>query len=147
MSRALAESSAMKHVLASPTFSINEKLGVLSALGERLGCPRIVSDFLAQLVKKNRVGCIPEIADAFAAFADQAAGKRQVSISSARAFAPAEQDQLRHRLRDLLHTDVDLTFQTDPGLLAGLQIRIGSTVIDNTVRGRLTAMRAALTKE
>jgi len=42
---------------------------------------------------------------------------------------------------------VDLTFHTKPELLSGLQIRIGSTVFDSTVRGRLTAMQGVLSKE
>src|SRR5207249_12190615 len=58
-----------------------------------------------------------------------------------------EQNRLRSRLRDLLRRDVDLTFHTTPELLAGLQIRIGSTVFDSTVRGRLTAMQGVLSKE
>ncbi|MDE3035430.1 MAG: F0F1 ATP synthase subunit delta, partial [Nitrospirota bacterium] len=53
----------------------------------------------------------------------------------------------RRQLRDLLKHDVDLTFQTDPALLAGLQIRIGSTVVDSTLRSRLTAMQGRLTRE
>ncbi len=147
LSRALAESAPLKHVLASPAFAIEEKLAVLSSLSERLGCLAVVNGFLAQLVKKNRVGFIPEIADAFAALADQAKGARRVLVASAIALGQAEQEGLRGRLRDLLRTDVDLTFQTEPRLLSGLQIRIGSTVIDNSVRGRLTAMRTLLTKE
>lgn len=147
LSGALAESAPLKHVLASPAFSSQEKVDVLSALSGRLGCPPMVNGFLAQLVKKNRAGFIPEIADAFALLADQAKGARQVTVASAAALSPGEQEGLRSRLRDLLHTDVDLTFQTEPRLLSGLRIRIGSTVIDSTVGSRLTAMRALLTKE
>lgn len=147
LSRAFVESAPLKHVLASPAFAVEQKLAVLSSLSERLGCPTVVNGFLSQLVKKTRIGFIPEIADAFAALADQAKGTRQIAVTSAAALSQAEQDGLRARLRDLLRTDVDLTFLTEPRLLSGLRIRIGSTVIDNTVRGRLTAMRALLTKE
>ena len=147
LTRALTESAPLKHVLASPVFSSQEKVDVLSALSGRLGCPPMVNSFLAQLVKKNRAGFIPEIADAFALLADQAKGARQVTVASAGALSPAEQEGLRSRLRDLLRTDVDLAFRTEPRLLAGLQIRIGSMVIDSTVGSRLTAMRALLTKE
>ena len=147
LSRALAESAPLKHVLASPAFSTEEKVGVLSALSGRLGCPPAVNGFFAQLVKKNRAGFIPEIADAFALLADQARGARQVTVASAAALSPAEQEGLRSRLRDLLHTDVDINFQTEPRLLAGLQIRIGSKLIDSTVGSRLTEMRSLLTKE
>jgi len=147
LGRILSDTASLKHVLASPTFSLNEKQEVLSALSRRLKCPPIVDRFLAQLVKKNRVGFVPEIADAFATLVDQAKGTQQVAITSAATLSPAQQKDLRARLRTLLGRDVDLTFQTEPGLLSGLQIRIGSTVFDSTVRGRLTAMQTLLTKE
>jgi F-type H+-transporting ATPase subunit delta len=147
LAHALSDSGSLKHVLASPVFSLEEKLAVLSALSQRLACPPIINRFLAQLVKKNRVAFLPEIADAFAALVDEAKGTRQVVVTSAAALSSAEQNRLRSRLRDLLRRDVDLTFHTTPELLSGLQIRIDSTVFDSTVRSRLTAMQGVLTKE
>jgi len=147
LGHALSASASLKHLLASPAFGLEEKLAVLSALSQRLTCPPIINRFLAQLVKKNRVAFLPEIADAFATLVDEAKGTRQVMVTSATALSSAEQNRLRSRLRDLLRRDVDLTFHTKPELLSGLQIRIGSTVFDSTVRGRLTAMQGVLTKE
>jgi F-type H+-transporting ATPase subunit delta len=147
LARAISESPSLKHVLASPAFGFDEKRAVLSALSQRLGCPPVVNDFLAQLVKKNRVEFLQEIAEEFVTLADQAKGTRQVEVTSAQALSATEQDGFRNRLRELLRHDVDLTFQTEPALLSGLQIRIGSTVYDSSVRNRLTAMRALVTKE
>lgn len=147
LGHALSASASLKHLLASPAFGLEQKLAVLSALSQRLTCPPIINRFLAQLVKKNRVAFLPEIAHAFAALVDEAKGTRQVMVTSATTLSSAEQNRLRSRLRDLLRRDVDLTFHTKPELLSGLQIRIGSTVFDSTVRGRLTAMQGVLTKE
>ena len=147
LGRILSETDSLKHVLVSPAFSLEEKQEVLSALSRRLKCPPIVAGFLAQLVKKNRVGFLPEIANAVAALVDQAKGTQQVAITSAATLSPSQQEDLRTRLRTLLGRDVDLTFQTETSLLSGLQIRIGSTIFDSTVKGRLTAIQALLTKE
>jgi len=147
LGEAYRESSQLKHVLVSPAFGTEQKQAVLSALSRTVGCPPVVDGFLAQLVKKNRAGCLPEIADAFAVLADHAKGTQQVTVHSVGALSQTEQDGLRRRLRDLLRQDVDLTFHQDPTLLAGLQIRIGSTLVDSTLRGRLTAMQSRLTRE
>lgn len=148
---ALAEvvrsSAPLKHVLASPAFSMEEKRAVLESLSQRLGCPPVMGRFLAQLIKKNRVGFLPDIAEEFAILADQAKGTQPVAILSATPLAAETQEQLRGRLRGLLQRDVDLTFHTQPTLLAGLQIRIGSTLFDSTVRTRLETMRTLVTKE
>lgn len=147
LGRALSDSAQLKHVLASPAFGVEEKQAVLSAISRKLGCPPVVDAFLGQLVKKNRAGYLPDIADAFAALADQAKGTQAVSVTSAADLGTAEQDRLHQRLRELLRHDVVLTFHTEPNLLSGLQIRIGSTAFDSSIRGRLTAMESLLTKE
>jgi F-type H+-transporting ATPase subunit delta len=102
---------------------------------------------LGQLVKKNRVGFLPEIADAFGKLVDQLKRTQPVTVSSATALSPGEQDRIRTSLRDTLKREVDVTFQTDAGHLAGLQIHIGSTVVDSTVRGRLHDLQVLLTRE
>ena len=140
-------SASLRHIVASPAFGMDDKIAVLTTLGSRLGCPPVGQTFLGQLVRKNRVGFLPEIADAFAKLADQAKGTQQVTVSSAAALSQADQDRIKTRLREQLRREVDVTFQTDQDHLAGLQIHIGSTVVDSTIRGRLQAMRSLLTKE
>lgn len=147
LSLAMRDSVSLRHVVASPVFGMEEKIAVLIDLGGRFGCPSAGKAFLGQLVKKNRIGFLPEIADAFGKLVDQSKGTQPVTVSSAEALPPVEQDRLKTRLRDTLKRDVDITFQTDASHLAGLQISIGSTVVDSTVRGRLRAMQSLLTKE
>lgn len=147
LSQAIKDSSSLRHVVASPAFGVEEKIAVLTELGGRLGCPPDGKAFLGQLVKKNRVGFLPDIADAFAKLVDRSKGTQQVTVSSAAALPQAEQDRIKTRLRETLKREVDVTFQTDASHLAGLQIHIGSTVVDSTVRGRLKAMQSLLTRE
>ncbi|WP_053378176.1 ATP synthase F1 subunit delta [Nitrospira moscoviensis] len=147
LSRALKESVSLRHVTASPAFGMEEKIGVLTALGDRLGCPPVGKVFLGQLVKKNRVGFLPDIAEAFAKLVNQSKGTQQVTVSSAAALPSSEQERIKTRLRETLKRDVDVTFQHDAGHLAGLQIHIGSIVVDSTVRGRLNSLRTTLTRD
>jgi F-type H+-transporting ATPase subunit delta len=144
---AIKASASLRHIVASPAFGVDDKIAVLTELGTRLGCPPVGRTFLGQLVRKNRVGFLPEIAAAFAKLVDESKGTQQVTVSSAAALPPAEQDRIKTRLREMLKREVDVTFQTDQYHLAGLQIRIGSTVVDSTIRGRLQAMQSQLTKE
>lgn len=147
LGQAITESPQLRHVVASPAFGVEEKIAVLTALGDKLGCPQAGKSFLGQLVKKNRVGFLPEIADAFGKLVDQSKRTQPVTISSATALSPGEQDRIRTSLRETLKREVDVTFQTDAGHLAGLQIHIGSTVVDSTVRGRLHDLQVLLTRE
>jgi F-type H+-transporting ATPase subunit delta len=144
---AFKASAPLRHAIASPAFGMEDKIAVLTALGSRLGCPPVGQTFLGQLVRKNRVGFLPEIADAFGKLVDQSKGTQQVTVSSAAPLSQAERDRITTRLREGLGREVEVTFQTDPSHLAGLHLRIGSTVVDSTIRGRLQAMQSLLTKE
>ena len=147
LAQAIKDSSSLRHVIASPVFGVEDKIGVLTELAGRFACPPVVKAFLWQLVKKNRVRFLPDIADAFAKLVDRSKGTQQVTVSSASPWPAAEQDRIKTRLQETLKREVDVTFQTDAAHLAGLQIYIGSRVVDSTVRGRLNAMQALLTRE
>jgi len=147
LGQAIKESVALRHVVASPAFGADEKIAVLAELGSRMGCPPVGKTFLGQLVKKNRVGFLPDIAEAFAKLADASKGTQQITVSSASSLPPTEQDRISTRLREILKRQVDVSFHADARHLAGVQIHLGSTVVDSTVRGRLQAMQSLLTKE
>jgi F-type H+-transporting ATPase subunit delta len=147
LAQAIIESPALRHVIASPAFSEQDKLGVLTAVADRYGCPPLAKNFLDQLVKKNRVGFVPDIAEAFVKLVDASKGREQITVSSAAALPAHEEDRIRTKLGAVLRRDVDVTFHADAAQLAGLRIRLGSTVIDSTVQGRLAAMQRLLTKE
>lgn len=146
LASALEESTELKHVLASPVFSIEEKSSVLTACSERAGCPPTLGRFCEQLLKKNRVGVLPEIAKAFHDLMDKERGKQQVSITSAQSMDQTSREDLQGKLQGLLNSPVDVSFFEDPSLLSGIQIRIGSKVYDSTVKGQLQKMRAQLVK-
>ncbi len=147
LSQALAESTALKHVVASPAFSQAAKMSVLLELGKRQGCPGAIKGFLAQLVAKHRLDQIPASADTFGELADQAKGVKQVQVTSASALSKKDREGIQRRLGDLLEGDVSVTYQEDPRLLSGLRLQIGSTVYDSSARNRLDTLRANLAKE
>ena len=147
LGQAMKDSASLRHVVASPAFDIEAKIAVLTELSSRFHCPPEGKSFLGQLVRKNRVGFLPEIAEAFAKLVDESKGTQQVIVSSATVLPPAEQSRITARLRDTLKRDVEVTFHTDAGHLAGIRIQIGSTVVDSTVQGRLKDVQSLLTRE
>ena len=78
--------------------------------------------------------------------ADQKEQIQKVTVASAQELSSAQQRRLAEELGSYLKQKVQLTFETEPSLISGLQIRIGSKVFDSTVRGRFTRMRGLLVK-
>ena len=116
LGEAFTHSAELRHAVASPVFPEGTKLSVLIEVATKLGCPPVVKRFLDQLVKKNRVSFLPDIAEAFAKLVDESKGTQQVLVSSANALPATEQDRITTRLRDLLKRDVDVTFHTEPNM-------------------------------
>jgi F-type H+-transporting ATPase subunit delta len=141
------DSASLRHVVASPAFSMEDKIAVLTELGGRFRCPPVGKAFLAQLVKKNRIGFLSEIAEAFAKLVDESKGTQPVTVTSTTVLSAAEQNQFKTRLRDTLKRQVEVTFQTDASYLAGVRIQIGSAVVDSTVSGRLKDIHGLLTRD
>lgn len=146
LQQGLDEAPALRHVLASPVFNFEEKQAVLNELSQRMQAPPVMRDFLTQLLKKNRAMLLPEISEAFAELADQQQGVQQVWVGSAKPLQSTEKEQIKQGLSQTLHHGVEVAFEVDPHLIAGLRIKIGSRVFDNTVLGRLTGMHDQLTK-
>ena len=146
LSQALKDSSAFKHVLASPVFTLDEKLQVLTTLCDRTGCPPLMGRFCEQLLKKNRIGFLPEIAEAFKGLMIRQSGKQQIVVVSAQPVDDNMKQDILAQLGATAKREVEVDFQSDPSLLSGVQIKIGSKVYDSTVRGRLHKMRAQLVK-
>ena len=146
LAKALQESNSLKHVLASPVFTLEEKSAVLAGCSEKAKCPPAMGRFCEQLLKKSRVGVLPEIAEAFRDLMDQEKGKQQVSIISAQSIDSDSREDIQTQLQGLLKRPVDVSFKEDPLLIAGIQIRIGSKVYDSTAKGQLQKMRVQLVK-
>jgi len=146
LNQSIKESTQLKHVLASPVFTLEEKAAVLTACCQKASCPIGIDRFCSLLLKKNRVGILPEIVESFRQMIDEHRRIQPVSLISAMALDKETQSQVQTTLQSVLKRDVDLTCSTDVSLLSRIQIRIGSKVYDGTVKGRLEKMRAQLAK-
>ena len=144
---AFAKSRELRMLLQNPIIGRDKKAAVIRELAAKAGAGPIVQRFIAQVVQKNRIALLVEIHEAFARLADQASNRRVVQLSSARPFSEDSRTAIRGQLEQATKSAIDLTTNVDPRLLGGLEIRIGSTVYDGTIRRRLEQMRLALKKE
>jgi F-type H+-transporting ATPase subunit delta len=139
-------SREFRALLLSPVFTREQKDAVVTRLAAKVKCPPTTVRFLSHVVRKNRIAQIREISEAFSKLADQASNRKVVQVSAARPLTKAQQDALRTKLAQVTQSEIDLAVRVDPYVIGGLEIRIGSTVYDGTVRGHLSRLRATLAK-
>jgi F-type H+-transporting ATPase subunit delta len=139
----LAHGSAVASFLDSPQVRLPDKRALLNqALEGR--CVRSVSTFTDLLLRKKRLGAMPEITDQFEALVEQAQGIRRAHVVSAVPLAEADRARLHTTLESWTRSKVRLTAEVDPSVLGGALVRIGDRVIDRTVRTLLESIGAQL---
>ncbi|MBI2376749.1 MAG: ATP synthase F1 subunit delta [Deltaproteobacteria bacterium] len=143
-SAAIGESKDLKNVLMNPAFSLRDKQRALVVVAKALGLSRIATRFVGILVENDRVNDLGPIAVVVRELADARSGRVRVEVESAAPLTPSGEAALRSALEARTKKQIDMTVKVDPSLLGGLRARIGSTVLDGTVRTQIDRLRESL---
>lgn len=140
----VADDDAMRgDVLGNPRLSSAAKTDLfIDVCGEALS--EEGRNFLRTLGRKNRLAALPAIAEQFELLKAQQEKRMDVTIVSAYPLDAKQEDTLASALAKRLNREISITTQVDSALLGGVILRAGDTVIDGSVRGRLTRLRDAL---
>ncbi|MCO6450125.1 MAG: ATP synthase F1 subunit delta [Caldilineales bacterium] len=140
---ALQSNRKFRSSLYDPDLDTSTKLEATEGILPQ-GAPVEVRNFLGVLLENNDIGLLDEILDSLDnMIRAKVAGPQRAIVTSAVVLSDAEQDKLRERLaKDF--GPLELSFQVEPEILGGIIVRVGDRLIDDSVRGRLDALRNAL---
>jgi F-type H+-transporting ATPase subunit delta len=141
----LGESPELRLLLDSPAVSRASKHAVVEALVARLDASRTLRNFLFVVLDRRRTRLLPEIQRALDARLDERQGITRAEVTSAHELGDAEKDQLRAALARITGRRVKAQYRTDPALIAGAVVRIGSTIYNGSVSAQLERLRVRLT--
>lgn len=140
----LRQSADLRQALFNPALAVDVRVRVIDALASRLHLGREVRNFLAVLLQHDRMSAVEEIVAEFRAEMDRRQGISEIEVVSARRLDPDERRQMEQQAARLAGTQVRARFREDNSLIGGAVVRIGSTVYDGSVRGRLERMKQEL---
>ncbi len=140
----LAESRALREVLANPAIPSDEKLKVLDAIAARVNMIPQVRSFLAVIMDNQRLSELSEIVAEYHAVVDEQSGVAEAEITSARPLNDQDRAQLESQVAKLAGGRVRTTYRQDATLLGGAIVRIGSTVYDGSIRAQLQQLKQKL---
>lgn len=141
ISALLRSNAELRVVLQNPSVPHQQKLGLLDAIMSTLGGSRALRNFVAVLVDHRRIGQIDEIAQQFRHELNQRLGIAEAQVTSARELTKDEKELLQQQMIAITGKTVQATYSSDPGLLGGAVVRVGSTIYDGSVRGQLKRIR------
>jgi F-type H+-transporting ATPase subunit delta len=140
----LHESADLRQALFNPALAADVRVRVIDALAPRLHLSREVRNFLAVMLRHDRMSAIGEIVAEYRAEMDRRQGISEVEVISARRLDADERSQMEQQVARLAGTRVRARFREDNSLIGGAVVRIGSTIYDGSVRGRLDRMKQEL---
>jgi F-type H+-transporting ATPase subunit delta len=137
-------SPELREFFVNPAIPALQKVSFLDTLNKKLGLPKELRNLLAVLISNDRIGHVVEVAAAYRKLLQEQLGIRQAEIVTARELSPAEREALVAEVGKLAGAKIEASFKLDATILGGTVVRIGSTVYDGSVRGRLDRLKEAL---
>jgi F-type H+-transporting ATPase subunit delta len=140
----IEQSSELRTVWETPSIESARKRAVLDAIAGQAGLLKPIRNFFAVLIDHGRIPMVAQIARQFETELNNALGFVEADISSSRALSPDEKHGLESQVAQLTGRRVRAKYETDPELLGGAVVRVGSTIYDGSVRGQLQKLREQL---
>jgi F-type H+-transporting ATPase subunit delta len=137
-------SKELREVLLNPSFPTAKRVAILDAVNKRIGCGPKVRNFLAVLISRERLAALNEIVEEYRLEMNKRLEISDAEVVTARPLQDQEREKLEREVAELAGTRVNATFRQDKSLIGGAVVRIGSTIYDGSVRGRLERLRERL---
>lgn len=138
-------STELRIFFENPAIPAAQKIGFLDKMNEEMGMQKEMRNLLAVLIANNRISHVAEVAAAWRRIQQEQQGIHPAEIVTARDLTKDERDALVSEVAKLAGGKVDASFKLDQSILGGTVVRIGSTVYDGSVKGRLERLREILT--
>jgi len=138
------ESADLREVFLDPSFPSEQKVAILDKLNARLGMSVQVRNFIAVLIQHNRLDVLDDVLSEYRKEVNRRLGISEVQVTTARPLDANERQGIEQKVAAMTGTQVQATYHEDKSLLGGVVVRVGSTVYDGSVKGRLDRLKEQL---
>ena len=140
----VAESADLDRLVRSPVFSTVEQLAALGAVLEQANIGGLTANFLKLITTNRRLFAVRDMARAFEKLVAEHKGEATAEVTVAETLKDEHLDALRAALKSVSGKDVDLKIKVDPAIIGGLVVKLGSRMVDTSLRTKLNAIRHAM---
>jgi len=140
---ALVDSSPdLQRLVRSPAFTAEEQTRALAAVLDKAGVKGLSANFLKLVATKRRLFAVREMISDYGKLVDAAKGVKRAEVTVAEPLGDAHLAALKDALRQVSGgQSVELTVKVDPSIIGGLVVRLGSRMVDGSLRTKLNSIR------
>ena len=140
----LGDSADLKRLVRSPVFSADTQLKALIAVLDKAGITGIAANFLKVLTRNRRLFAITDVIRAFRALVAKFKGEASADVTVAERLTDRNLDALKTALKSVTGKDVALNVKVDPSIIGGLVVKLGSRMVDSSLRTKLNSIKHAM---
>ncbi len=143
----IAESEDLKNLCGNRKLSIEDQQNVVAAIAKKAKFDSLTVNFLNVIAENKRLDILPEIAAQVQKMIAERNGEISAEVTSASALAKTQVKKIEDALAKSFGSKVALVQKEDPEIIGGLIIKVGSTMIDNSVRTKLQRLKRAMKQQ
>jgi F-type H+-transporting ATPase subunit delta len=140
----LGDSADLRRLVRSPVFSADTQLKALIAVLDKAGITGIAANFLKVLTRNRRLFAITDVIRAFRALVAKFKGEASADVTVAERLTDRNLDALKTALKSVTGKDVALNVKVDPSIIGGLVVKLGSRMVDSSLRTKLNSIKHAM---
>lgn len=141
----IAESPDLTRLVRSPVFGVDEQLKALSAILDRAGIGGLTGNFLRVITTNRRLFAVRDMVRAYRALVARHKGEVSAQVTVAEKLSDQNLEALKGVLKNVTGgKDIDLDVKIDPAIIGGLVVKVGSRMIDSSLRTKLNAIKFAM---
>jgi F-type H+-transporting ATPase subunit delta len=138
------ESADLVRLVRSPVIASEDQAKALSAVLDKAGAGALSKNFFSLVARNRRLFAAPDMVRAFQALAAKARGEVTASVTSAHPLTDEQAAALKAALKETVGKDVTLSAKVDPSLIGGLVVKLGSRMVDSSLKTKLANLSLSL---
>lgn len=140
----IKDNDDFRAVIVSPLISKDEQQKAVLAILDKLGVQHVTRNFAGVVVANGRLSLLPEIIGAYGRLMAAERGEVTAEVASAQKLTAKQLESVSAMLAKYAGRDVKVQPEVDESLLGGLVVRMGSTMIDNSLKSKLDQLKLAM---
>ncbi len=144
LAKALDESADLTRLIRSPVLGRHEQGRAVKAILDKMGADALTAKFLGLVAQNRRLFALPAMIKAYLAELARRRGEIAAEVTSAVPLSAAQAEAVTASLRQAVGAKVSVETRVDPSLLGGMVVRVGSRMVDSSLKTKLQKMELAM---
>jgi F-type H+-transporting ATPase subunit delta len=144
LAEALETSPELNELIRNPVYTRAQQEKGMGAIADRMGLSPLVRNVVGLMAQKRRLFALPQMIAMFRALLAEHRGEVTAEVTAAHPLSDMQRDALAEKIKSSMGRDVKLSVRVDESIIGGLVVRVGSRMIDSSIRSKLARLQNAM---